>query len=80
MKRLLLASAAAIALSAPALAADLRAPMPVKAPAYVAAYSWTGFYLGVNVGGGWGTFDESLVGRRPGSGLCWPWHLGEAGI
>jgi outer membrane immunogenic protein len=61
MKRLLLASAAAIALSAPALAADLGARMPVKAPAYVAAYNWTGFYLGVNLGGGWGTFDETVT-------------------
>jgi outer membrane immunogenic protein len=71
MKRLLLASAAAIALSAPALAADLSARMPVKAPAYVAAYSWTGFYLGVNIGGAFGNRDLTetvtpLVGA-PGS-------------
>ena len=35
------------------LAADLR-PMPYKMPPPMqAVYTWTGFYLGVNVGGGW---------------------------
>src|ERR1700760_4557626 len=65
MKRLLLASTGAIALlagAATANAADLprRAAYPVKAPAYVAqVYNWTGFYLGVNGGGGFGrsSFD-----------------------
>ncbi len=51
---------AALLLGSPALAADLRAPMPVKAPAYVAAYNWTGFYLGVNVGYGWAHADDAL--------------------
>lgn len=36
-----------------ASAADLR-PAPVKAPPPLQAiYTWTGFYLGANVGGGW---------------------------
>jgi outer membrane immunogenic protein len=47
------AATAALLLGSPALAADLGARMPVKAPAYVAAYNWTGFYLGVNVGYSW---------------------------
>ena len=41
---------------APAMAADLpaRAPVYTKAPAMVAPmYDWTGFYIGVNGGGGW---------------------------
>ena len=49
MKKFLLGTAAAICLSAPAMAAD----MPVKAPPAVVAavYNWTGLYVGVN--GGW---------------------------
>ena len=55
MKRILLASAAAITIAAPAFAADLpAAPIYTKAPAYVAPYSWTGFYVGGNVGYSWG--------------------------
>jgi outer membrane immunogenic protein len=39
-------------------AADVRAPIPVKAPAPVAAYSWTGCYLGA--GGGYGMFNQEV--------------------
>jgi outer membrane immunogenic protein len=48
MKRFLLATAALVALAAPAAAAD----MPVKAPPAVVAtvFNWTGFYLGGDVG------------------------------
>jgi outer membrane immunogenic protein len=54
MKRLLLAGVAVAAVAAPAFAADLPpAPYPMKAPAYVAVYNWTGFYLGANLGGAW---------------------------
>src|ERR1700730_8213387 len=55
MKKILVAGIAAAALSgAPALAAD----MPVRAPVYKTApapvFNWSGFYIGVNGGGGWG--------------------------
>ena len=54
MKRLLVAVIAAAAFcGAPAFAAD----MPVKAPpaaVVAAAYNWTGFYVGIVGGGGWG--------------------------
>jgi outer membrane immunogenic protein len=54
MKRLLLASTA-LALGGPALAADLPARMPLKAPiAAVSRYSWTGCYVGGHIGAGWG--------------------------
>jgi outer membrane immunogenic protein len=57
MKRLFLAIVSLAALTGAAAAADLqRAPAPyypTKAPVYV-PYSWTGFYIGVNGGGGLG--------------------------
>ena len=56
MKTLLLAAAGLTALAiAPALAADLpaRAPVYTKAPAIVEPiYNWSGFYIGLNAGGG----------------------------
>jgi len=53
MKRFLLA-AAILAFTGSAYAAD----MPVKAPpAPPPPPSWTGFYIGINGGGGWGTVD-----------------------
>jgi outer membrane immunogenic protein len=47
-----LVGAALLAFASPALATDLPASMPVKAPPPVAPlYTWTGFYIGGNVGG-----------------------------
>jgi len=57
MKRLFLAAVALVALAGPASAADLPpGPTPYyKAPAFVPPlYTWSGFYLGVNGGGGLG--------------------------
>jgi outer membrane immunogenic protein len=53
MKKFLLATAAAIAIAAPAQAADLPVDLPVKAPPVVAVdtYSWTGCYIGGHAGG-----------------------------
>jgi outer membrane immunogenic protein len=69
MKTLLLAGASLFALgAASASAADLPARMPAKAPAYVApmAYNWTGFYLGLNGGYGFGRgeFNGALPSGR----------------
>ena len=64
MKNLLLASAAMMTLGvACASAADLsaRKTMPYKALPSMQTYTWSGFYLGVNGGGGWG--DSSSSGR-----------------
>jgi outer membrane immunogenic protein len=55
MKRLFLACVGVAALTGAAAAADLYRPAPrpyYKVPAYVPAYTWSGFYIGVN--GGWG--------------------------
>lgn len=55
MKKLLLVTTGLVALgAAPALAADLAARPYTKAPPamMVAAYDWSGFYVGINGGGG----------------------------
>jgi outer membrane immunogenic protein len=51
--------AAFVLVTGPAMAADL----PVKAPPMRAplAYSWTGFYVGANIGYGWGDSKTGLV-------------------
>jgi outer membrane immunogenic protein len=71
MKRLVLAFAAVAAWAGTAAAADLGRPAPVpyyKAPAYAPVYSWSGFYIGVNGGGGWGTSNWTSTGSFDTSG------------
>ena len=59
MKRILLASVAALGLAGTASAADLA----VRAPVPVPLFSWTGCYLGIN--GGWiGGNDDYATSRR----------------
>lgn len=56
MKRFLLTVGAglmAAAMVSPSFAADLPRPA-YKAPIYVAPFSWSGFYIGINGGYGWG--------------------------
>jgi outer membrane immunogenic protein len=67
MKRLLLASAAATALLGGSVnAADLARPAPVYAPrpVLVPLFTWTGCYVGGNVGGIWANndWDDRIVG------------------
>ena len=54
MKRILLVGALAIATFAPAFAADLPAPAPAPYVPPVRTFSWSGFYLGLNGGYGFG--------------------------
>ncbi len=69
MKRFVLGSLALAALiSGPAIAADL--PVKARPMAVAAAYDWSGFYLGGNVGGVWAEAkrfmpDLPLVGVPP---------------
>jgi outer membrane immunogenic protein len=58
MKQFLVAAAAVAALTGAAIAADIPAPAPHKAPAMVAAprATWTGCYVGV--GGGYGMWNQ----------------------
>ena len=83
MKRFLLASAAVLAMVGVANAADLPRPIYTKAPPMVAPYyNWTGFYVGINGGGGWGTstwdstggFDSS--GGLVGGTVGYNWQMG----
>lgn len=91
MKKLLLAGVAIIALgSASAQAADIqRRQMPAKAPAYLPPppYNWTGFYVGINGGGGFGHSDFSAPfstgsfntsGGLVGDTLGYNWQMGQA--
>jgi len=80
MKKLLLATVAGMALVAAgsANAADLRAPAYKAPPPAIAPvpWSWTGFYIGAHIGGGWGTkdvldpfaADEIFGGKAVGNG------------
>jgi outer membrane immunogenic protein len=73
MKRLMLAVCAgllAAAVAMPSLAADLPRPA-YKAPyknnaVYVAPFSWTGFYVGLNGGYGWGKSSWANAGGSTG--------------
>jgi outer membrane immunogenic protein len=68
MKKIVFAAALAVLTATPALAADMlvkKAPPPAPVP----AWSWTGFYAGLNVGGGWANTDwfEDVSGSGGGS-------------
>lgn len=94
MTRKLLAAFAgllALGMATPSSAADLPRPAYKAQPYYVAPFSWSGFYVGINGGYGWGTSDWSsavtsgspkpkggLVGGTLGYNLqtgVWVWGL-----
>jgi outer membrane immunogenic protein len=93
MKKYLRAGAAVAAMAVgltAASAADIqrRQAMPAKAVPYVApAYNWTGFYVGINGGGGWGRSSVSapfttggygISGGLVGGTLGYNWQVGQA--
>jgi outer membrane immunogenic protein len=66
MKRILIASALALAAGGQALAADLPPPAPRAPATYIPVappYNWTGFYIGGNLGYGFGSgsFSDTAV-------------------
>jgi outer membrane immunogenic protein len=73
LRRTLLASAGAMALTGAALAADLpsRAPPPVYLPP-PPIFTWTGLYIGINAGGTWSSSNSVntvTANLDPGNGL-----------
>ena len=87
MKRFLLACVSLVALAGAAAAADLPPPgQPYyKAPPpYLPAYTWSGFYLGVNGGGGFGrsTWDTTgsfdISGGLVGGTIGYNYQIGPA--
>ena len=75
-----IAIAALLGVAGTASAADMARQMPVKAPAYVAPYyNWTGFYAGINGGGGWGSAGNlDTSGGFVGGTLGYNWQSGQA--
>ena len=70
MHKFLLRTLAVALTSSPVFAADI----PLKAPPPPPAWTWTGFYIGLQAGGGWGTtglVSTSGVACAPGLG-CTP--------
>ena len=57
MRKLLLAGTAlaAVMVAGSAGAADMARPVYKAAPPPIPVFSWTGWYVGVHVGGAWGT-------------------------
>jgi outer membrane immunogenic protein len=56
MKKFLVGILGAVAMTAPALAADL--PMKAAPPPMIPLYNWSGFYIGAN--GGWGESEDCV--------------------
>jgi outer membrane immunogenic protein len=68
MKKILIATLAAVAMTGAASAADMS--MPVKArPAPAPVYSWTGFYLNAGAGYGLWSADTTVIATATGAPL-----------
>jgi outer membrane immunogenic protein len=86
MRRYLLATVSAVALSTSAMAADIPARMPVKAPPPVmAGPSWAGFYIGLNAGVAWNHASFTDLGALSGAVFAFPigtefWSPDKAGF
>jgi len=63
MKKLVAVIAVAGLIGTPAFAADMAVKAPPPPPAPV--YNWTGWYAGINFGGGWGTSNNATTTVTP---------------
>ena len=86
MNRVVVACLGLLALAGgSARAADLQ-PYYQPGPAYNSIYTWTGFYLGINGGGGWGRSEWtgvdkfSISGAMIGGTVGYNWQFGQAVI
>ena len=52
-KKIALGALLALAFAAPASSADMRMPMKAPPPVMAPIFTWTGFYIGGNIGGAW---------------------------
>ena len=88
MKRILLASAAALAVAGligPAAAADLSRQAGYRGPSYLPmVYNWQGLYVGVNGGGVWGSSNwtgagatMNVTGGMVGGTAGYNWQFGQ---
>jgi outer membrane immunogenic protein len=83
MKRVLLSGVALAALMSSASAADIARRAPAAPPVpFVALYNWTGFYVGVNAGGGWSdtklrNLDMGGSGGLVGGQIGYNWQNGQ---
>lgn len=67
MKKIVLGGVGAALISiAPANAADMGRPVYKAPPPAVMPFSWTGCYIGANLGGGWGRETASAPALAPG--------------
>lgn len=67
LRKFVFAAAFAVASGATANAADIAKPVYKAAPV-IAAYNWSGFYIGGNVGYGWGDLNATGFGLDASSG------------
>jgi outer membrane immunogenic protein len=89
MKRLAIALLAVTGFSVGFASMASAADLPVKAPVMAPAYNWTGFYIGIEGGGGWGSTrhtnavsgnnsgtDNNLTGGLVGGTYGYNWQFG----
>jgi outer membrane immunogenic protein len=80
MNRFILGVCALIfAIASPSFAADMRGRYYPE-PAYAPAYGWTGIYVGLNAGYGWGTSDWSSSFTAGSTSPAGPLFGGTAGV
>jgi outer membrane immunogenic protein len=59
-------AATALFIAAPSVASAADMPLKAPPPAPAPVYSWTGFYIGGNVGGAWGHSNQNSIFSCPG--------------